>query len=225
MNTRTGIQSVRSVSPVATSASGSEHDERSSAAPPPARDSSSGVRVTTPPDFNALYDQQAKFVWLMLQRLGVRYRDLDDVCHDVFVIVHERLPAYTERANVRSWLFAICARVAANYRRRAPVRLEFSVGSFDDTDRATPSAPEASSPERLALREEELTKAQAILARMPLIQRTVFLMFEVEGIPCEEIATELGVAVGTIYSRLHAARKSFQREARRVARAGGRQRG
>jgi RNA polymerase sigma-70 factor (ECF subfamily) len=94
------------------------------------------------------------------------------------------------------------------------------VGSFEDTDNATPSAPESSSPERLALREEDLSQARTILARMPPIQRTVFLMFEVEGIPCDAIAAELGVALGTIYSRLHAARKTFQREARRALESG-----
>jgi RNA polymerase sigma-70 factor (ECF subfamily) len=213
------MHSVRSVPTDETSASASNQNEPEGSSPPPARDSSSGVRSATPPDFNAIYDQHAKFVWLILQRLGVRSRDLDDLCHDVFVVVHERLPSYSDRASVRSWLFAICARVAANYRRRAPVRLEHSVGAFEDTDRATPSAPESSSPERLALRAEELGQAQAVLSRLLPIQRTVFVMFEVEGIPCDEIAAELGVALGTVYSRLHAARQSFQREARRLAKS------
>jgi RNA polymerase sigma-70 factor (ECF subfamily) len=221
MSSRTEIPLIRSVSSEETSPLESGHAELKSSGAGPARDSSSGVRVTAPPDFNAVYDHYGKFVWLMLQRLGVRHRDLDDLCHDVFVVVHERLPSFADRTNLRSWLFAICARVAANYRRRAPVRLEHAIGAFEDTDRATPSAPESSSPERLVLRDEEVTKAQAILARMPALQRTVFLMFEVEGIPCEEIARDLGVPLGTIYSRLHAARNSFQRAARKLAQSEG----
>ena len=46
------------------------------------------------------------------------------------------------------------------------------------------------------------------------LQRVVFVMFEVEGFSCDQIATELGVPLGTVYSRLHTARKMFQAEAR-----------
>lgn len=35
----------------------------------------------------------------------------------------------------------------------------------------------------------------------------VFVMYEIEALPCAEIAALLGVPVGTVYSRLHAARK------------------
>jgi RNA polymerase sigma-70 factor (ECF subfamily) len=49
---------------------------------------------------------------------------------------------------------------------------------------------------------------------MQPLQRVVFVMFEVEGFACDQIATELGVPLGTVYSRLHTARKMFQAEAR-----------
>jgi RNA polymerase sigma-70 factor (ECF subfamily) len=215
MTARTGIHSVRSNPGEETSVPVSGHSEPHDSSPPPARDSSSGVRSTTAPDFRAVYDQHAKFVWFTMQRLGIRHRDLDDLCHDAFVVVHEKLAGYTDRASIRSWLFAICARLAANYRRKAPVRLERTIASFDEVQPAAPSAPESGSPERLALRQEALVRAQAILEKMQPIQRVVFMMFEVEGMGCEEIATELGVPVGTVYSRLHAARKSFHREALR----------
>jgi DNA-directed RNA polymerase specialized sigma24 family protein len=45
------------------------------------------------------------------------------------------------------------------------------------------------------------------------LQWVVFVMFEVEGFDCDQIAAELGVPLGTVYSRLHTARKMFQAEA------------
>ena len=72
------------------------------------------------------------------------------------------------------------------------------------------------SPEGLAMQREALTEAHAVLEKMQPIYRVVFMMFEVEGIPCERIAEELGIAVGTVYSRLHVARKFFHREALRT---------
>jgi RNA polymerase sigma-70 factor (ECF subfamily) len=48
------------------------------------------------------------------------------------------------------------------------------------------------------------------LDRLDLDKRAVFVMFEIDELPSEEIAAMLGVPVGTVWSRLHAARKQFQ---------------
>jgi len=45
---------------------------------------------------------------------------------------------------------------------------------------------------------------------MDLEKRAVFVMFEIDELPSEEIAATLGVPIGTVWSRLHTARKQFQ---------------
>jgi RNA polymerase sigma-70 factor (ECF subfamily) len=164
-----------------------------------------------------IYEKHADFVWLSLQRLGVRASDCRDLCHDVFVVAYRKLPAYTERAAVRRWLFAISLRVASNYRRRAFHRFERSFDA-DEAHVSHPAVPEFAWPEAAASRREAFVRARAILERMQPLQRVVFVMFEIEGFACEAIASELGVPLGTVYSRLHAARKFFQSEAQRHAR-------
>ncbi len=61
---------------------------------------------------------------------------------------------------------------------------------------------------------------------MDLDRRAVFVMFEIEEMPCAEIAALIGVPVGTVYSRLYAARKELakllEREQASAARRGGR---
>ena len=51
---------------------------------------------------------------------------------------------------------------------------------------------------------------EAILDELPLEQRAVFVLFELEGLETESIADRRGIPVGTVYSRLHAARKAFR---------------
>lgn len=169
-------------------------------------------------DFRDLYEKHVDFVWLTLQRLGVRPGDRDDLCHDVFLVAFKKLPTYSERSAARRWLFAICVRLAANHRRRARVRLERSVGSFDGAEAPAPTVAESSWPDAALGRQEAFARVHAVLQRMQPLQRVVFVMFEVEGTPCDAIAAELGVALGTVYSRLHAARKTFQAEAERLSR-------
>jgi len=69
-------------------------------------------------EVRTIYREHGRFVWLSLQRLGIQPSDLDDVAQDVFMIVHRRLDTFDRRARVSTWLFGICMRVAANYRRR-----------------------------------------------------------------------------------------------------------
>lgn len=166
-------------------------------------------------DLKGIYDQWAGFVWLSLQRLGVRSADLDDICHDVFLIVHRKLPEYDARASIKSWLFGVCVRVAANYRRRA--RFRFERGSLGLVEESTLSAPESSQPEHAAVRRQTMLQLEAALERIGPVKRAVLVMFEVEGMSCDEIGQQLGLPVGTVYSRLHTARKSLLAELERAA--------
>src|SRR3954468_8711330 len=86
--------------------------KRPSATMPHARRGSAGLTV------KSIYEEYARFVWLTLQRFGVQSADLDDLAHDVFVVVHRRLDTFDRTGRVTTWLFGTCMRLAANYRRR-----------------------------------------------------------------------------------------------------------
>jgi RNA polymerase sigma-70 factor (ECF subfamily) len=158
-----------------------------------------------------IYLANADFVWRSLQRLGIRDADLDDVLQEVFVVVHQRLHTFDGTAKITTWLFGICLRVASAYRRRGFRRNETSVAETPEpTDRAI------ASPEQDLAAAESRRRLDMLLDELDLEKRAVFVMFEVDEMPCEEIAQILGVPLGTIYSRLHAARKAFQKALARM---------
>jgi RNA polymerase sigma-70 factor (ECF subfamily) len=68
---------------------------------------------------------------------------------------------------------------------------------------------EAPSPERQLVTARRAKQLEQILDAMPLEYRVVFVMFEIEGLSSEEIAANVGAPLGTVYSRLHRARKRF----------------
>jgi RNA polymerase sigma-70 factor (ECF subfamily) len=156
-------------------------------------------------DLSSVYGERAEFVWLTLQRLGVRDADLEDLAHDVFLIAHRKLRSYDGSSRVTTWLFGICLRVAANYRRRAHVRLERPMGGAETYE----GIADHRQPEDLLGLREARARLAAVLDTMDLPKRAVFVMFEVEGLSCGEIAEQIGVPVGTVYSRLYAARRAF----------------
>jgi RNA polymerase sigma-70 factor (ECF subfamily) len=162
-------------------------------------------------DVVAIYDRHADFVWLTLQRLGVRDADVEDMLQEVFVVVHRRLVSFDGSARLTTWLFAICLRVAAAYRRRASRRLEQPMAEVPDQ-----AAPDEENPERATATRQARELLQAALDRMDLERRAIFVMFELDEVSCDEIAEMLSIPVGTVYSRLHAARKDFQKALARV---------
>lgn len=161
------------------------------------------------PSLEAVYAERARFVWLTLQRLGVRRADLDDVCQEVFIVLQRKLPEFDNRSKIQPRLFAICAHTASNYRRLARFRLEVTTGRMSADDELNPAAPSFRRPDQQASDRQQLSRAEAALGRMSPLKRSVFVMFELEGLSCQEIADELGLPVGTVYSRLHSARKLF----------------
>ncbi len=147
-----------------------------------------------------VYRDNADFVWRSLQHLGIPASDLEDVAQEVFVVVHKKLHTYDASSRLTTWLFGICLRIASRHRRRAYFRFE----------QRTPEPPErvdASTPEdRASAREHQLLLSRA-LDRLSLTHRAVFVLFEIEGNSCAEIAELLDVPIGTVHSRLHHARK------------------
>lgn len=170
-------------------------------------------------ELEQVYADWADYVWRMLQRLGVKQPDLEDLCHDVFLVAHRRFGEFDGRVGVNAWLFGICLRIAANYRRRARVRQQH-LGVASEEETAQVHGPASAEPDQQLARRRAQERVQAVLEGMDLTKRAVFLMYEIEGLSCQQIADQLGVPVGTVYSRLHGARALFEKEAARLAGTG-----
>ena len=157
-------------------------------------------------DVRAVHDRHADFVWRSLQRLGVREAELEDVLQEVFVVVHKRLASFDGSSQVTTWLYGICIRVAAAHRRRAWVRREQPTDDIGVDE----GAPASERPDELLAARQARATLDRVLDRMDLEKRAVFVMAEIDELGSQEIAEAIGVPVGTVWSRLSAARKEFQ---------------
>lgn len=157
-------------------------------------------------NFRQIYDEHFPLVWRSLRRLGVRESDVADAVQDVFLVVHRRLPEFEGRSKMSTWIFGICYRVAADRRKAARLNPAFTSDEplLETPDERADVAAEAE-------RRQGLRKLEAILDEMPLEQRAVFALFELECMTGEDIARALDVPLGTVYSRLRLAREMFRR--------------
>lgn len=153
-----------------------------------------------------LFRLEAAFVARMLGRMGLRGPDLDDAVQEVFLTAHRRGGFVPGRANARTWLAEIAVRVAANLRRAGRRR---PAGGGDDALREVPT--ERADPFEATVHSQRIERVAAALDTLPVAQRLVFVLSEIEGESCECIARGLGVPIGTVHSRVHAARRAFRR--------------
>jgi RNA polymerase sigma-70 factor (ECF subfamily) len=158
-----------------------------------------------PRDAAAVFAAHGDFVWRTLQRLGIRDADLEDVVQEVFVVVNRQLVSFEGASKMTTWLYGISARVASTHRRRAWVRREMPTAEMPESPSEEPGQDESLDAARMRARLYE------VLDMMDVERRALLVMFELDEIPCEEIATVLGIPIGTVHSRLHTARQEFKK--------------
>jgi RNA polymerase sigma-70 factor (ECF subfamily) len=159
-----------------------------------------------------VHERHGEFVWRTLHRMGVRPPHVEDVYQEVFLVVHRRLRTFAGQCAITTWLYEICFRVAAGYRRKAHFRREELVSDWSELELSS----QAPSPERQLATARQAKQLERILDAMPLEYRVVFVMFEIEGMSSEQIAETVGAPLGTVYSRLYRARKRFARALTRL---------
>lgn len=163
-----------------------------------------------PPSLATVFEQEFRYVWNSLRRLGVHERDLEDVTHEVFVRVHDQWALFDAERPLRPWLFGIALGLATNYRRLARHRVDLVAELPDVSD------PSQQADESLA-RRQQAALVHAALQKVALEQRAVLVLHELDGFAVPDVATTLGLSVNTAYSRLRLGREAFRTAFRRVA--------
>lgn len=136
---------------------------------------------------------------------------MDDAVQKVFLVTSQRLATFPPERD-RSFLFATCMRVAANERRGHCRRRSAGPEPLEGLVSCEPS-PEQKASDRDML--------DALLEPLPIELRSVLVLFELEGMTSDEIATMLELPVGTVASRLRRGRELATAAARRLRAAGG----
>lgn len=159
----------------------------------------------------AHYEAHADFVVRVARQLGAPSAELEDVVHDVFLVLYRRLDEYRpDRGSMRGWLYGICRNVVYHHlraRTRAEQRL-----------RRIPEPEPRPAPDDELARTHALAVVQGFLDRLGEDRRMVFALIDIEGMPAPEVAQALGVNLNTVYSRLRLARQQFETYLRRLPR-------
>ena len=158
-------------------------------------------------DTEALYRRYGAQVSRWVKRLWGR-RDAEDVLHEVFMVVQRRLRGFRGESALTTWLYAITVRVVIARRRKERLRrLLFA--------RAVPELQierdPAETPLGSALKGQAAAMVYAALDDLSERDRTLLIMFELEGLPIDDIMTVFSISEDNAWVSLHRARARFRK--------------
>jgi RNA polymerase sigma-70 factor (ECF subfamily) len=154
------------------------------------------------PTLEQVYRDHFDFVYRVARRFGGYDLDPEDLAQEVFVVVARKLHTFDNNARITTWLFGITINVVRSSRRNRSVRLRHRA----DESEADQVGVETRDP--LEVRDAARI-ADEILQGISEKRRIPFILFELQGMSCAEIAELLDIKEETVWSRLHYARREF----------------
>jgi RNA polymerase sigma-70 factor (ECF subfamily) len=179
----------------------------------PSADARPPTREVTavPLDVETIYREHADDVARWARRLGGPDIDVEDIVHEVFLVVQRRLAEWRGDARITTWLYEITFRVVRD--RRARWRWRRWSGRAAGRESTATGADLAELPSDqpdaldLLQRREATAALYAILDGIGEKYRTVIILFELEGKSGQEIAALTETSLSNVWIRLYRARE------------------
>jgi RNA polymerase sigma-70 factor (ECF subfamily) len=162
------------------------------------------VRAAAPGSFAEAYRDYAARVARWVGHLGGLECDLEDVVQEVFLVVSRKWPTFRDDGNFAAWLFGITRKIAANQRRRLRWRRLWA----GDHDLAYLRWEGLDADAELE-RRQVATLFHRALDRLPEKQRSIFVLYELEGMSTPAIAELTQRNLSTVKIQLTRAREHF----------------
>ncbi|WP_229415233.1 MULTISPECIES: sigma-70 family RNA polymerase sigma factor [Moorena] len=159
--------------------------------------------------FRQLYRRYQQRVRSTIYQLCGAYA-LDDLVQEVFLRVWKGLPKLRQPSQFSTWLYRICWNVASDQRRNLQRQRALNLQLPEDTaDLPLKNAKSSHTPDLMQLHYQDMI--QKGIQQLSLNHRAVLVLHDLEDLPQKEVAKILGIALGTVKSRLFHARTSLRK--------------
>ncbi|SEB83696.1 RNA polymerase sigma factor SigE [Arthrobacter woluwensis] len=153
------------------------------------------------PSWEEVVTNHSAKVFRLAFRLTGNRHDAEDLTQEVFVRAFKSLDKF-KPGTLDGWLHRITTNLFLDQvRRKARIRFD---GLPEDADQRIPG--NETSPERSFEFNNLDSDIQAALDKLPIEFRTAVILCDIEGFSYDEVATALGIKLGTVRSRIHRGR-------------------
>jgi len=164
-----------------------------------------------------LVSEHQRMVYQLSLNLLGDHNEALDLSQEVFLRVFRTIHTFRGHAALRTWIYRIVINQARNRQRWWRRRHRSQQISLDEHIRNHGEIAQSSnggSPERVLGQKQLGERIRTALDRLPFDQKTALVLREIDGLSYEEIGFSLGIAVGTVKSRLARAREALRAELR-----------
>ena len=164
-----------------------------------------------------LVDAHQRMVYQLALSLMGDHDEALDLSQEVFLRVFRTIGAFRGQSALRTWIYRIVINQAWNRQRWWRRRHRGAQISLDEHTRnhgELTARSEASSPDQMLDQKEIAERLWLAVDQLPFEQKSAIVLREVHGLSYEEVAFSVGVAVGTVKSRLARAREALREELR-----------
>lgn len=163
-----------------------------------------------------LVNEHQRMVYQLSFNLLNDHNEALDLSQEVFLRVFRTLHGFRGQSSLRTWIYRIVVNQARNRQRWWRRRHRAQQVSLDQhvQDHGDLREPIDHGPDRLVGQKQLAERIRAALDRLPFDQRTAIVLREIDGLSYDEIGYSLGIAVGTVKSRLARAREGLRAQLR-----------
>src|SRR6187431_3378947 len=164
-----------------------------------------------------LVNEHQRMVYQLSLNLLNDHNEALDLSQEVFLRVFRVIHNFRGHSALRTWIYRIVVNQARNRQRWWRRRHRAQQVSLDEHIRDHGELPEAGdggSPDRMLGQKQLGEKIRVALDQLPFDQKTALVLREIDGLSYEEIGFSLGIAVGTVKSRLARAREGLRAQLR-----------
>ena len=165
-----------------------------------------------PAELEAIYQEHSRPIYYLALRMLGDPTQAEDAAHDVFLKAYRKLGDFRGHSSIRTWLYRITYNLSLDTlrskARRDTVQLD------EETREANEDGPRPEHPSDTLSRRELAEVVTHAMSRLTEKHRAIIVLREIDGLSYEEIAFSLGLAVGTVKSRLTRARQALRLELR-----------
>jgi RNA polymerase sigma-70 factor, ECF subfamily len=164
-----------------------------------------------------LVDEHQRMVYQLALHLLGDHNEALDLSQEVFLRVFRTIGSFRSQSALRTWIYRIVVNQARNRQRWWRRRHRAEQVSLDEHIRQNgdlASHANGCSPDQVLKQKELATRIWVALDALPFDQRSIIVLREIDGLSYEEIAYSMGVAIGTVKSRLARARESLRAQLR-----------
>lgn len=163
-----------------------------------------------------LVTEHQRMVYQLSFNLLNDHNEALDLSQEVFLRVFRTLHSFRGHSSLRTWIYRIVVNQARNRQRWWRRRHRAQQVSLDQHVQDHGDLPDESDrgPDRLVGQKQLAERIREALEHLPFEQRTAVVLREIDGLSYEEIGFSLGIAVGTVKSRLARARAGLRDQLR-----------